>query len=136
MKYILPIFLLITGLCYSQDSLIYKAAIFDIDDSSLVAYIFAPEYYVISKDQLTLHFDPKAEDSLVEVKFDHPFEPALKLYKEHGTTGKSIYLSALYQKNFILKSGFQYYLFRQYQSPKYYYENKEFGVILMSIEKY
>ena len=135
MKQILLVFLLSAGSCFSQDSLVYKAAIFDSNDSSLVAYVFAPELYVVSKEQLVFHLDSNGLDSLVEFAFDQSSITPLKMYHEYGLTGVSIYLNEKEQQRFLLKSNFKYHLYRPFQVPEYNYESEEFGVIIKSIEK-
>ncbi|MFT6922277.1 MAG: hypothetical protein ACJA1C_001279 [Crocinitomicaceae bacterium] len=135
MKQILLVFLLSVGSCFSQDSIIYKAAIFDSNDSSLVAYIFAPAAYVVSKEQLVTSFDPKAQDSLVELQFDHHKAPALLLYHEYGLTGVSIYLNQKEQQAFLIKSEFQYHIFRAFQAHDFFFENEWLGVTILSLKE-
>jgi hypothetical protein len=134
MKITLLVCLLLAGSSYSQDSLLYKAAIFDVEDSSLVLYVLAPESYIVSKEQLVLNFDREGKDSLVTFTYDDWFLSPLKMYNKFGHTGITIYLNHQEQRNLLLNSGFKYTLLRPFRVEDYYFVNEEHGVVIRSVE--
>ena len=134
MKITLLVCLLLAGSSYSQDSLLYKAAIFDVEDSSLVLYVLAPESYIVSKEQLVLNFDREGKDSLVAFTYDDWFLSPLKMYNKFGHTGITIYLNHQEQRNLLLNSGFKYTLLRPFRVEDYYFVNEEHGVVIRSVE--